>query len=318
MDNRLILDKNNIWVVPQKTSSTISYPERGNDRCFSIEDESFWFRFRNDAILTLIEKFPFAKDFVDIGGGNGFQLQELSRKLPDRTLALVEPGYAGCLNAKSRGLDNVYNTNIQDFPFAKYDIDGVGLFDVIEHIEDAFSFLEDISARTPKNTRIYITAPAYGWLWSHHDINAGHVRRYDAKALRELAMRCEMRTLYAGYFFSYLVLPAFLLRTVPYRLGIVKTNIAKDTNKSISKTPCAVIPAKAGIQCFQGVLDCPIKSGNDNECDFTNGLLSKPTQHAPGDFILNLLKKLHALEMRRFAKKGISLGLSCAAVFETR
>jgi len=47
------------------------------------------------------------------------------------------------------------------------------------------------------------------------------------------------------------------------------------TKKAISKTPCAVIPAKAGIQYFQGVLDYPIKSGNDNEGGFTNGLLSK-------------------------------------------
>ena len=47
------------------------------------------------------------------------------------------------------------------------------------------------------------------------------------------------------------------------------------TKKAISKTPYAVIPAKAGIQYFQGVLDCPIKSGNDNEGGFTNGLLSK-------------------------------------------
>ncbi|TAN42238.1 MAG: hypothetical protein EPN22_13020 [Nitrospirae bacterium] len=47
------------------------------------------------------------------------------------------------------------------------------------------------------------------------------------------------------------------------------------TNKAISKTSCAVIPAKAGIQCFQGVLDCLIKSGNDNECGFAYGFLTK-------------------------------------------
>jgi|MudIll2142460700_1097286.scaffolds.fasta_scaffold01528_4 hypothetical protein len=47
------------------------------------------------------------------------------------------------------------------------------------------------------------------------------------------------------------------------------------TKGAIRKTPCAVIPAKGGIQCFQGFLDCPIKSGNNNECGFTNGLLSK-------------------------------------------
>lgn len=36
-------------------------------------------------------------------------------------------------------------------------------------------------------------------------------------------------------------------------------------NKVIIKTLFAVIPAKAGIQCFYDFIDCPIKSGNDSE-----------------------------------------------------
>jgi hypothetical protein len=39
-------------------SEAISYPEEGNEACFQIEDQSFWFRHRNDCIRELVRHFP--------------------------------------------------------------------------------------------------------------------------------------------------------------------------------------------------------------------------------------------------------------------
>ena len=39
-------------------SVAISYPEEGNEACFQIEDQSFWFRHRNDCIRELVRHFP--------------------------------------------------------------------------------------------------------------------------------------------------------------------------------------------------------------------------------------------------------------------
>ena len=36
----------------------ISYPQEGNEACFQIEDQSFWFRHRNDCIRELVRNFP--------------------------------------------------------------------------------------------------------------------------------------------------------------------------------------------------------------------------------------------------------------------
>lgn len=52
-------------------------------------------------------------------------------------------------------------------------------------------------------------------------------------------------------------------------------NTQRHTKEAKSRAPRAVIPAKAGIQHFRGVLDCPIKSDNDKKRGFTNGLISK-------------------------------------------
>jgi hypothetical protein len=39
-------------------AEAISYPEEGNEACFEIEDQSFWFRHRNDCIRELVRNFP--------------------------------------------------------------------------------------------------------------------------------------------------------------------------------------------------------------------------------------------------------------------
>ena len=36
----------------------ICYPDEGNEACFEVEDQSFWFRHRSDYIRELVRKFP--------------------------------------------------------------------------------------------------------------------------------------------------------------------------------------------------------------------------------------------------------------------
>ena len=81
-----------------KNTSKVSYPDDGNDICFNIEKDSFWFNHRNNCIICLAKKYTKDKLFFDIGGGNGF----VSKGLEDNGIqtCLIEPGIHGCLNAK--------------------------------------------------------------------------------------------------------------------------------------------------------------------------------------------------------------------------
>lgn len=212
------LDSNGIWIA--SASGDISYPEEAYDICFAVEDESFWFKHRNQVILKTIEQFPFNGDFLDIGGGNGFQVKFLSDKMPDKTFILAEPGYGGCLNAIKRKVQYVYNVHAPDFPFGQYDVGGVGLFDVLEHVSDEVAFVGDISTRLKRMSTIYITVPSYAWLWSANDSNGGHFRRYDKKKLSDLAQKLHLKVLYNGYFFFYLVPAIFLSRTLSYKFRL--------------------------------------------------------------------------------------------------
>eukprot|EP01031_Cornospumella_fuschlensis_P025409 gene25409-30682_t len=192
----LVLDKNDIWRASH--AEKMSYPEEGNNYCFAVEDNSFWFKHRNDVILTLTQRFEFAKNFADVGGGNGFQVKFLSEKYPEKQIFLIEPGYAGCLNAKKRGVKDAYNIFFQEFPFVEKQIDAVGLFDVIEHIEDDKAFLTGLAQYLPSGSHIYITVPAHQWLWSEVDDESGHYRRYNLEMFDKLAKDCGLEYTYGS------------------------------------------------------------------------------------------------------------------------
>ncbi len=216
-----ILDKNKIF-QSETASAKISYPEDGNDLSFDLEENGVWFKQRNDLILSLIKKYPFVGDFLDIGGGNGFQAKEIKKSKIGGRVLLCEPGYDGCLFAKKREVEFVYNGIFQNFPFQDYNIGAVGLFDVVEHIENDTQFLNELYDLLPIGAKVYITVPAMKLLWAEIDPLSGHYRRYNEKEVKRLASEVHFKLIDTGYYFDFYVLPMFLLRVIPFRLGIRK------------------------------------------------------------------------------------------------
>ncbi len=203
-----------------KSDSSISYPEKGNENCLQIEENSFWFNHRNNVIAESVQKHSPNKMFFDIGGGNGF----VSKRLQDDGIKtiLVEPGKKGATNAYKRGIKNVLCSTLEDADFVSNSIDSVGLFDVVEHIENDFSFLNNINKYMKIGGYIYITVPAFNFLWSNEDIDAGHFKRYSTSQLNNLLEKCGFSIVQSTYIFSILPLPVFLFRSLPSKLGLNK------------------------------------------------------------------------------------------------
>jgi SAM-dependent methyltransferase len=133
---------------------------------------------------------------------------------------LLEPGPRDAANAAGRGIRSVVRAAFDDSGFLPGAIPAIGLFDVLEHIEDAQAFLKSLERRLAPGGRIYLTVPAGEWLWSHEDEDAGHFRRY---ALADLAGALEKAGLameYATGFFGFLPPLTLLRRVLPYRLGL--------------------------------------------------------------------------------------------------
>ena len=215
----------------------ISYPDTGNQDSFEIENNSPWFLQRNDLINFFVNKYDPEGDFLDIGSGNGFQSKSLTDNGYKYKVICCEPGYKGCLNSSIKGVKYIYNGFFQDFPFDDYNIKAIGLFDVIEHIEDDEDFLNTLYEKVPNEAMIFINVPAMKHLYSETDEFAGHFRRYNKKDLQRICKNTKFKLINYTFFFNFYYIPLLILRTIPYILGIKKgfDKIRENENNYLKK-----------------------------------------------------------------------------------
>ena len=215
-DNLELVD--DIWLARSKFG--VSYPAEGHECCFHLEENSFWFRHRNDCIVELVKQFPPGGVLYDVGGGNGFVSKELQENGLDTVL--LEPGEKGVSNARRRGVKNIICAALENAGFKLNTLTAVGLFDVLEHLKEDRRFLKLIFDLLVPRGRLYITVPTYNFLWSANDEYAGHFRRYTMKSMGKMLAEIGFRVEYATYIFSILPIPIFLFRSLAYKLGWIK------------------------------------------------------------------------------------------------
>ena len=62
--------------------------------------------------------------------------------------------------------------------------------------------------------------PAHAWLWCDEDVEAGHFRRYSRESMVAALSHAGFAVEYITYFFRWMPLPIFVLRTLPSLLGL--------------------------------------------------------------------------------------------------
>lgn len=178
-----------------------------------------WERARKEVVVDLIRQHVAVsakpKTFLDIGCGDTWLVEQLSLVFPESKFIAVDIAFDEQLLSKLQA--RFKGTNIEvfdDLGSALKDrdvkIDAILLLDVIEHIEDDVSFLQNLSqnfSRITQHTLYFISVPAYQFLFSEHDRFLGHYRRYTNQTLREHTDQAGLNCIGIGYFFSLLLLP---------------------------------------------------------------------------------------------------------------
>jgi len=211
----LVENEEGIWV--SRDQQEVSYPKEAHACCRQLEDKSFWFAHRSACVTSVIRRFSPEGAIFDVGGGNGFVARALNQA--GFETVLVEPGMTGVRNARTLGLKHIICSTLQDARFEKHSLPAVGVFDVLEHVQDDKAFLRMVARCLKPGGMLYITVPAYGAMWSSDDERAGHFRRYTMRGLRAKLAVSGFREVFGSYFFSFLPLPIFFLRTLPSRLA---------------------------------------------------------------------------------------------------
>jgi SAM-dependent methyltransferase len=209
-----------LWVA--RNTSAVSYPAVGNSWCFSLEDSSFWFTHRNNCIIELLKRHPPNGFLLDVGGGNGFV--SVALQTAGWQVVLIEPGIQGVVNARARGLSTVINSSFEEAGIKNGSVPAIGMFDVLEHIQDDAKFLKIVRAALKPEGKLYLSVPAYSLLWSKEDDFAGHHRRYSASGLSATLREAGFTVDFVTYMFSFLPLPIFFFRAIPSRIGLHKSS----------------------------------------------------------------------------------------------
>jgi 2-polyprenyl-3-methyl-5-hydroxy-6-metoxy-1,4-benzoquinol methylase len=210
MDSQLV--KSSQSVKP----SGVSFPSDWyNPKAMNSEAEGFWAETRAEVIRRILKK-NHIKIIWEVGAGNG----NVAIPLRKAGIAVIgiEPLRTGAESLANSGVTTYWGT-LEDLAFPDGSIDAIGIFDVLEHLERPEMVMKEILRVLKHGGLLVTTVPAHQWLFSDFDLSIGHFRRYSRKSLNELLTKSGFTQNKIQSLFLGLVLPAFILRTLPYKLG---------------------------------------------------------------------------------------------------
>lgn len=189
------------------------------DQMEAIQRRHFWFRARARIVLALLERhWTQGCRVLDAGCGTGLLLSMLPA---DARLSGLDPSEHALEHARrtlsARSADLRKGSLPDALPFPAQSQDLILLTDVLEHIEDDGATLRSLRALLAPGGRLLITVPAYGFLWSRHDEEHEHFRRYTRSGLATLLAATGLRPLNLSYY-NTLLFPLVLVIRVLKRI----------------------------------------------------------------------------------------------------
>ena len=207
------------------------------EKMFEVENTHWWFQAKKNILISIIKnkilpKFNKKIDIADIGCGAGLLLNSLTNfgnvtgiDYSNQAINFCKQSFQG----KLIQADCSKNIEIKE----KYDL--VIASDLIEHIKDDKIAINNIYNLLKPNGYAIITVPAFMFLWSQHDVNNMHYRRYEFIQLRNLIQSFNLKIEYISFYNFFLFIPAFIVRIIKKTFGI-----DKNSNMEMSTPPCYI------------------------------------------------------------------------------
>lgn len=179
-------------------------------------DGGWWYETRNQVIKSMLQKYPVRGVLWDVGSGSGIVAKFLNENGVEAIG--IEPNLRGSQIAASNGTPSICGV-LQDLKVPDNSLAGVGMFDVLEHLEDRAGMLREIHRVLMPGGCMYLTLPALQALWSQFDVDAGHYLRYSKSSIRKIAKECGFEVESSKYFFLAPLPVVLCIRSIPFRFG---------------------------------------------------------------------------------------------------
>ena len=194
---------------------------------------NWWYLGRKEILKYLItkENFKLPIKILEIGPGVGVNI-EILQEFGEVDILEVDGYFIELINNNKKiKIKEIY----KDFEDINKKYDLIVFLDVLEHIEDPYVFINKINNVLKENGVGVLSVPAYQGLFSDHDVNLQHFRRYNWQTLKnELDKNFKIRKR-IGY--NFLLLPIRFIQ-----LKIIKSVVSDTTvNSFINKVLTMVV-----------------------------------------------------------------------------
>lgn len=191
------------------------------DRMEAIDSEHWWFVARRAIVDRLIARFAPGRtglQLLEIGCGTGSNLAMLGQF---GAVEAIEPDDRAREIATARSGLVIRDGLLPDVPIADAHFDLILMLDVLEHVEADRATLAMLHSKLKPGGRLMLTVPAAPWMWSAHDVEHHHFRRYTAKALGQALTDAGFRIVHRSHY-----------NTLLYPLIAVARLVGKITGKA--------------------------------------------------------------------------------------
>ncbi len=187
---------------PELNDGNNFFNEKAFEELYTLEDKNFWFKSRNKLIQYLVKKYlnhNGEKAFFEIGCGTGYVLNGL-RKFPKLKLFGGEIYIEGLKFASQRIPEAEFiQIDARNMPFVER-FESIGVFDVLEHIDDDVKAIECIHKALKPCGYVFISVPQYMFMWSRIDDLSFHKRRYSRSEILGKLNRAGFKVEYVSSF----------------------------------------------------------------------------------------------------------------------
>lgn len=205
-----------------------------------LESEHWWFRVRQNIIRRLIYRYAGADrkniKILDFGCGSGYLVGEFQGAgfdaygIDNHSESIEYGTQKGIKNLSVGGDDQRIN-----FPDNSFDF--VLAMDVVEHIKDDAAIARELNRVVKRGGYIFVTVPAYMWLWGIQDEVALHFRRYTLSGIRRLfSGNSDIDIIFGSYFNTFLFPFIALVRLLEKIFKSGKRESDFEMNNSILNT----------------------------------------------------------------------------------
>jgi SAM-dependent methyltransferase len=211
-----------------------------------LEQSHFWFVGRRRIFFDLLDRELDGRsdlNVLDVGCGAGGMLAPLGRYGRVRGIDTSPELIRFC---RERGFEQVQVGSAYDLPASTNSTDVITLFDTIEHVPDDLRALRECRRALAPGGVLFVSVPAYQFLYANNDRVAHHERRYTARRLRHALTAAGFDRPRVTYFNTLLfpaILPAVLAKKLleSVREPGDETNLSHQVRPRVNRTLAATM-----------------------------------------------------------------------------